>query len=398
MTDKKISQLTAATTPLAGTEVLPIVQSGNTVKVAVNNLTAGKAVSVGSLSSAGAISGTTGAFSGNVTLTNSEVILSNAYYLKGKLVAGTNINLIGRNTSDEVVIDPDSYGARIGASGRYVFPSSGNFTIGLGNLVIGTAGKGIADSSSVDRVSIASGSTVVNESGADIDFRVESDTDANCLFVDASTNRVGIGTSTPDYKLHVTSGSTSTTAKVLSTSTTAYSPTTGAVVTNARMELWGGNATDSYTAIRFTHSGSFENYFGAVQNAAGTGEFVWGGYTGASYGEFARLTPAGILSIGGSAVRATTPGTAQLQIFNGNSPVGTLANGISIYSSSGEAYVMDAAGNATLFSPHDSETNEWIFKSKHTPSGKVLRIDVEKMLRFINEHFGLDAIQEFTEK
>ena len=58
MTDKKISQLTAATTPLAGTEVLPIVQSGNTVKVAVNNLTAGKAVSVGSLSSAGAISGT----------------------------------------------------------------------------------------------------------------------------------------------------------------------------------------------------------------------------------------------------------------------------------------------------------------------------------------------------
>jgi hypothetical protein len=39
MADTKISALTSATTPLAGTEVLPIVQSGATVKVAVNNLT-----------------------------------------------------------------------------------------------------------------------------------------------------------------------------------------------------------------------------------------------------------------------------------------------------------------------------------------------------------------------
>lgn len=38
MSDKKISQLTAATTPLGGTEVLPIVQSGATVKVPTNDL------------------------------------------------------------------------------------------------------------------------------------------------------------------------------------------------------------------------------------------------------------------------------------------------------------------------------------------------------------------------
>ena len=46
MADKKISALTASTTPLAGTEVLPIVQSGSTVKVAVSNLTAGRDVSM----------------------------------------------------------------------------------------------------------------------------------------------------------------------------------------------------------------------------------------------------------------------------------------------------------------------------------------------------------------
>jgi hypothetical protein len=45
MADVKISALTASTTPLAGTEVLPIVQSGATVKVSVANLTAGRAIS-----------------------------------------------------------------------------------------------------------------------------------------------------------------------------------------------------------------------------------------------------------------------------------------------------------------------------------------------------------------
>lgn len=38
MADKKISQLTAATTPLAGTEVLPIVQSGETRKASVESV------------------------------------------------------------------------------------------------------------------------------------------------------------------------------------------------------------------------------------------------------------------------------------------------------------------------------------------------------------------------
>jgi hypothetical protein len=42
MADLKISALTASTTPLAGTEVLPIVQSGTTKQVSVANLTAGR--------------------------------------------------------------------------------------------------------------------------------------------------------------------------------------------------------------------------------------------------------------------------------------------------------------------------------------------------------------------
>lgn len=63
MADKKISALPAATTPLAGTEVLPIVQSGATVKVAVSDLTAGRAVSGTSItaSTGNFIIGTAGA-------------------------------------------------------------------------------------------------------------------------------------------------------------------------------------------------------------------------------------------------------------------------------------------------------------------------------------------------
>lgn len=56
MADAKISALPASTTPLAGTEVLPIVQSGATKQVSVANLTAGRALSASS------VTATTGSF------------------------------------------------------------------------------------------------------------------------------------------------------------------------------------------------------------------------------------------------------------------------------------------------------------------------------------------------
>jgi hypothetical protein len=62
MADKKISALTGATTPLAGTEVLPIVQSGATVKVATDDLTVRNlraAATTGILQVSGPTTGTT---------------------------------------------------------------------------------------------------------------------------------------------------------------------------------------------------------------------------------------------------------------------------------------------------------------------------------------------------
>jgi hypothetical protein len=53
MADSKISALPASTVPLAGTEVLPIVQSSATKQVSVANLTAGRAVATGALTVTG---------------------------------------------------------------------------------------------------------------------------------------------------------------------------------------------------------------------------------------------------------------------------------------------------------------------------------------------------------
>jgi hypothetical protein len=73
--------------------------------------------------------------------------------------------------------------------------------LGIGNVAPTTAldvtGTVTADGASLD------GAVVINESGADVDFRVEGDTDANLLFVDASTDRVGVGTNAPDALLTV---------------------------------------------------------------------------------------------------------------------------------------------------------------------------------------------------
>jgi len=64
--------------------------------------------------------------------------------------------------------------------------------------------------SSQSRVDMTSTETVFNEGSQNIDFRVESDGNANMLFVDGGNNSVGLGSSSPDSgrKLHIEGGDT----------------------------------------------------------------------------------------------------------------------------------------------------------------------------------------------
>ncbi len=61
-----------------------------------------------------------------------------------------------------------------------------------------------------NRMDIIPAATVFNEDSVDVDFRVESNGNANMLFVDGGNDRVGIGTASPDGPLHIkpTSGDT----------------------------------------------------------------------------------------------------------------------------------------------------------------------------------------------
>jgi len=47
------------------------------------------------------------------------------------------------------------------------------------------------------------GNVVINEGGGNCDFRIEGDNEPDLFFVDASTNRVGINTTNPQYELDV---------------------------------------------------------------------------------------------------------------------------------------------------------------------------------------------------
>jgi len=47
------------------------------------------------------------------------------------------------------------------------------------------------------------GSAIFNGNGGNYDFRIEGTSESNLFFVDASTNRIGIGTNNPSVRLHV---------------------------------------------------------------------------------------------------------------------------------------------------------------------------------------------------
>lgn len=169
MANSKISALTSATTPLAGTETLPIVQSGATKQVTVANLTAGRAVSALSFASTtGAAFATT---SGNVGVGITDSLAS-SYGMKLGALGTIGIVPVTQNTVGSVAqltsqlgtsggeylikatitnyINGANYGTSLSFSTRtstsaierLLINSAGDVTISTGNVVQGTAAKG----------------------------------------------------------------------------------------------------------------------------------------------------------------------------------------------------------------------------------------------------------------
>ena len=77
-------------------------------------------------------------------------------------------------------------------------------------------------------------------------------------------------------------------------------------------------------------------------------------------------------------------------------PTSALTDSALFYSYTGDMYVYDSAGNATLISPH-SDTGEWIYYSKNTGTGRELKVEMEQLVKFLDKTFGTDFVQEFKD-
>lgn len=121
MANSKISALTSATTPLAGTEVLPVVQSSTTKQVSVANLTAGRAVNALS-----------------ITTTNDSSI-------NGQTVGKGGSNVASNTAQGTTVLTANTSGANNTGFGSQALLSnttgSGNTAVGQQSLLFSTTGS-----------------------------------------------------------------------------------------------------------------------------------------------------------------------------------------------------------------------------------------------------------------
>ena len=175
MADKKISALTASATPLAGTEVLPIVQSGSTVKVAVSNLTAGRSVGMQQANIAAAAGG---GFANPAFIADDGTGAARIVFL-GAPYAGVPANKPWLHSYQDIYVGSDAgttFNVISGGTKTLGVDGSGNATV-TGNFVIGTTAKGITTGSAIP-----------------LGFGVNNTVTA--ITIDTSSN-VGVGTTSP---------------------------------------------------------------------------------------------------------------------------------------------------------------------------------------------------------
>ena len=263
MSNSKISALTSATTPLAGTETLPIVQSGATVKVAVSDLTAGRAVSF-----AGATS-------------TSTVWLQDATLLQG----GYNALRWSIGGTDALVITPRSgYSIQLNGPSESVSDFTADTKIWLRDAATLEGGynalrwtMGGTDNLTITprsgyNTKLATGNLIIGTSGNGIDFSATPGTGTSELFADYEE-----GTWTPV----VTPGSGSLTSY---TSSGTYTKV-GRVVclTGTVLIVTAGTAAGqlNMSGLPFTASVS-KNQIGTVREDQNTGYIYFIATTGAS--------------------------------------------------------------------------------------------------------------------
>jgi hypothetical protein len=133
--------------------------------------------------------------------------------------------------------------------------------------VDGTTNLDVVD---IDGALTQDGGAVFNETGADVDFRVESDTVDHALFVQGSDGNVGIGTSSPSYILDVT-GASANVAKFKRSSVGTTEVLIDTAGSGDAQLVFADNGTDSYAIGRDNTNGDFVI---AASGALGTSNLI----------------------------------------------------------------------------------------------------------------------------
>ena len=221
------NETAAALTLTQGSGANVVIAAGQTKIVATDGAGSGAVVYemddlelAGNLAVDGAITSSSGATitvadnSNNLTLTSTD----------GDANAGPKLDLYRNSTGPA---DGDLLG-RINFRGRNDNSQDVDYAAWVSRISDASDGSEdgilradiLAAGAVVDVLTLYGTEVVVNESHADVDFRVESDANTHALFVEGSSSNVGIGTSSPSRAL-ATKSSSVTVANFESTSSTA---------------------------------------------------------------------------------------------------------------------------------------------------------------------------------
>jgi hypothetical protein len=234
------------------------------------------------------------------------------------------------------------------------------------------------------------GGIIINNSAIDIDTVIKGDTDTNLFYVDATTDQIGIGISTPTTKLDVASSSAGVINMLRLASTATATNNYGSALVFAAKRTTSGT----------TNIANISGIITDITQAAYKGALLFSTSNNAAPSERMRIDNSGNIGIGVTSFG--TNAAKVLAIGNGTAPSTSIADGIQLYAedtaSSSELKVRDEAGNATTLSPHNfslipegaSEPLAWSYYSER--DGQAINVDLTKTVRIVEQLSGQQLV------
>jgi hypothetical protein len=334
MADVKISQLPAATTPVDGTEVLPIVQSATTKQVSIANLTAGRAMSASSL-----------------TLTTPLAVTSGGTGISttgaGTFVVSATANTISATATPTLGVQQTTQGtltlANTAAGAWPVTLQSSNIATAAWTMTLPrapAAANGYILTSTTTGVTSWTDPTAL---GVDLDVGTTAITNGTAGYVlfqgsgnvlqqnanffwDNTNSRLGIGTASPSYALAATqtvNGDGAVQIINASSGTGAISEFRASNGTNVAWFGIGGTAYSTYAQIRANGAAIYSNTTAGIGLSAdnASGYITFG--TGSAAPERVKIASDGNVTLNSATFSPTTPGTAGNMALTGTVAMGS---------------------------------------------------------------------------